>query len=320
MEPQTNHRKFTIASVAVAFIGIVALGVAGVSTFAGAGAVNEHPGCQAGETEYQHLEGSGSNADISWSFDGTTATVTALNDSPLIMQIAIKSGGGPTVDDGLFTYRPGGTASATEQSTSTAPGNPEEEQDVSFIDVCVGVPTGSLSVSKTVDGAGATGSETFDIEVDCTDDAFDALYEDIEDGFSDTITGIPVGVECTVTETATADADATTVNGSDGTSAGVTVDADGETVAFVNTFEAGGGGGGGLVVTDDETTTAEVGGVVVEPETPSVAPEVAPEELAFTGIGDSTALFAALGALLISFGIGLAWAGRRELALVHDDR
>lgn len=70
-----------------------------------------------------------------------------------------------------------------------------------------------------------------------------------------------------------------------------------------------------------ETTTtieAEVEGVVVE--SGEETPRAAPEELAFTGVGNSTALFAALGVVLISFGLGLAWAGRRETALEHHDR
>lgn len=228
------HPRRKIAFVLVTFLGIVVLTVGGVATLAGAGDVNEHPGCQAGETEYQHLEGSSSNADISWVIDGTSATVTALNESPLIMQIAVKSGGGPTVDDGLFSFRPDGSDAETVLSQSFDQN--EQRQDVSFIDVCVGAPPAPTIVEEPTTTTTAAGGVTVEEE--------EAEEEEAEE------------------------------------------------------------------------EEAEVLGVTVEPETPRAAPE----ELAFTGVGDWLAPLAALGVFLVGAGAVIAWTGRRRVPVTIDEQ
>ncbi|HEU0132002.1 MAG TPA: DUF5979 domain-containing protein [Mycobacteriales bacterium] len=86
---------------------------------------------------------------------------------------------------------------------------------------------GALSITKSSDVDG-----TFTFDVDCSDDAYDASNVSITTGGSGSasISGIPTGVTCTVTE----DADphfTVTVVPADGT---VTIDANGETVAFSN--------------------------------------------------------------------------------------
>ena len=91
--------------------------------------------------------------------------------------------------------------------------------------------TGSLTVSKRTDG----GFGTFTFHVDCTDDGFDRTLT-ITDSDSRTISGIPTETTCIVTE----DADilfTSTRSPADGT---VSIDADGETVSFVNTAKPNG--------------------------------------------------------------------------------
>ncbi|MGH3368714.1 MAG: DUF5979 domain-containing protein, partial [Nocardioidaceae bacterium] len=98
--------------------------------------------------------------------------------------------------------------------------------------------TGSLVIDKTV--VGGTGSESFSVDVDCNDGtAHDKSNEPITDTTDITITGIPTGTVCTVTE----DADplfTTTIVDSDATDDGVvTIDENGETVSITNTRKTG---------------------------------------------------------------------------------
>ena len=92
---------------------------------------------------------------------------------------------------------------------------------------------GALQITKSTDEDG-----TFTFDVDCTDDAYDASNVSIttvNGSGSYTISDIPTGVTCTVTEDAHALFDSTVVP-SDGT---VTIDDDGETVAFDNLRKRG---------------------------------------------------------------------------------
>ena len=88
------------------------------------------------------------------------------------------------------------------------------------------IPKGDLVVTKSTIG----GTGTFTFHVDCTDDEFDQTVT-ITDSGTHTITGIPTRTECTVTEEP-ATGFTTTVTPADGR---VTIDLDGETVAFTNT-------------------------------------------------------------------------------------
>jgi uncharacterized repeat protein (TIGR01451 family) len=92
---------------------------------------------------------------------------------------------------------------------------------------------GALLITKSTDEDG-----TFTFDVDCTDDAYDASNVSITTSGgsgSHSITGIPTGVTCTVTEDAHPLFDSTVVP-ADGT---VTIDSDGETVAFDNLRKRG---------------------------------------------------------------------------------
>ena len=61
-------------------------------------------------------------------------------------------------------------------------------------------PTGSLQITKTVTGApGGFASPNYTIHVDCSDNSFDQDVT-LTNGGSQTITGIPAGTTCTVTE------------------------------------------------------------------------------------------------------------------------
>ena len=89
--------------------------------------------------------------------------------------------------------------------------------------------TGGLTIDKTTTG----GSGTFTFDVDCSVDGFDQQVR-ITDTDDVTISGIPVGTTCTVTEVADPRFDSTPAGG-------ITrvVDADGETAAFTNVRKVG---------------------------------------------------------------------------------
>ncbi|HEX8001263.1 MAG TPA: DUF5979 domain-containing protein [Mycobacteriales bacterium] len=90
--------------------------------------------------------------------------------------------------------------------------------------------TGSLVIAKAADVDG-----TFTFDVDCSDDAFDASNVSITTtghAGSHTISGIPTGVTCTVTEDADPAHWTTVVSPSGGT---VTIGTGGNTVSFENT-------------------------------------------------------------------------------------
>jgi uncharacterized repeat protein (TIGR01451 family) len=99
------------------------------------------------------------------------------------------------------------------------------------INIFVNQQLGSLSVSKHAVG----GTGTFSFTVDCDGTAYDTTFDmTVAAGDTDTRlvnNAIQVGTDCTVTETANA-LFSTTRNPTDGT---VTIDSDGETVAFTNT-------------------------------------------------------------------------------------
>lgn len=63
----------------------------------------------------------------------------------------------------------------------------------------VAPPTGSLSISKTV--AGGTDPQSFSLQLDCNDDAFDNSSIILKHGAIHTVNNIPAGTICTVTET-----------------------------------------------------------------------------------------------------------------------
>ena len=104
----------------------------------------------------------------------------------------------------------------------------DDGETVSFTNVR---NTGSLTVSKTTNG----GFGTFTFDVNCTDDAFDQTLT-ITDSDSRTITGIPTETECTVSE----DPDILFTSSRSPLNGTVSIDADGETVAFTNTAKPNG--------------------------------------------------------------------------------
>ncbi|HVM05637.1 MAG TPA: DUF5979 domain-containing protein [Acidimicrobiales bacterium] len=99
--------------------------------------------------------------------------------------------------------------------------------------------TGDLVVTKTTTG----GSGTFSFAVDCDGTAFDQTLT-VTDNGSRTVTGIPTGTSCTVTETADPLFTSTSVP-ADGT---VTIATGSNTVAFANARKTG-----DLVVTKETT-------------------------------------------------------------------
>jgi uncharacterized repeat protein (TIGR01451 family) len=104
----------------------------------------------------------------------------------------------------------------------------DDGETVSFTNVR---NTGDLVVSKQTNG----GFGTFTFHVDCTDDAFDRTLT-ITDSGSRTVTGIPTETSCTVTE----DADPYFTSSRLPSNGTVSIDADGETVAFTNTAKPNG--------------------------------------------------------------------------------
>ena len=103
----------------------------------------------------------------------------------------------------------------------------ENGETVSFSNVR---NTGTLTISKTTTG----GSGTFTFTVDCDDDAFDTTRT-ITDTNSATVTGIPTGTTCTVTETI----DPLFASTRSPLNGQRTIDIDGETVSFENVRRVG---------------------------------------------------------------------------------
>ena len=87
-----------------------------------------------------------------------------------------------------------------------------------------------LTITKATSG----GSGTFEFDVDCDGTAFDQTVT-ITDSGSKTITGIPTGTDCNVTEVA----DPLFTSTSDPADGDVTIDDDGETVSFTNVRKTG---------------------------------------------------------------------------------
>lgn len=98
------------------------------------------------------------------------------------------------------------------------------------INVFVNLQFGSLTVSKTTSG----GSGTFTFTVDCDGDGNDTVIT-LTDTESETVTGIPTGTSCTVTEAVDPLFTSVVVSASNT----VVIDANGETVSFTNTRKVG---------------------------------------------------------------------------------
>ena len=220
-------------------------------------------------------------------------------------------------------------------------------------------PTGALSVDKVVTGTDTPAESTeFQITVDCLDgeDAVDlngpdeagtqAVFFLTDADEAETLTGIPAGATCTVTEVIGADAARTTTITVDGTSSngttvtGVTIaDAATRVVVVRNAYAEVLGSvvtppkpnptptprprptspQGPVVLPDVVTPTpapAVLGEQVVRPQ-PAAAPQpevkgaVAARGLARTGAGSDT--LAAIGMVLVLFGAALTLGSRRRL-------
>ena len=125
---------------------------------------------------------------------GANQTITGI---PFGTQCTVTEAGTPAVGAGYAWQTPIYTPS---QTVTINPGG-------GAISVGVENPiqgSGSLQITKTVTGdtAGYTAGTTFTMTVDCTDDTFDQTVM-IAGGANQTITGIPLGTQCTVTETST---------------------------------------------------------------------------------------------------------------------
>jgi hypothetical protein len=138
-----------------------------------------------------------------------------------------------------FTTFPGGTSGTVFGATSPHPSQEGQvlQHAISHIVFCYAPPpppepeVGSLTVTKTVEGDTAPADATYTFTAG--DETFPLAH-----GGTSTLTGLEAGSQITVTETDTAGADRTTVNGVDGTSTTVTIEADQTTtVAFVNTYD-----------------------------------------------------------------------------------
>ncbi|HEX6206877.1 MAG TPA: DUF5979 domain-containing protein [Actinomycetota bacterium] len=209
--------------------------------------VEGNPSCPAGTTELK-VEPPAAGQYT----DGTLIVNMTTSDTPPNGSIGWTSNigidyvivkGGPNAS--LYSYSP----ESTGDSGLTSPFNPNNGQyyGVSHVSFCYDVEeTGSLDVAKVVDGTGSPEPGTeFTIDVDCDDDAYDATLVFDEDGNltsgSLPITGIPLGTECTVTETGTGDADSVTYSPDGGTPSDpptVEITSDGQevTVTVTNTF------------------------------------------------------------------------------------
>lgn len=72
--------------------------------------------------------------------------------------------------------------------------------DVEVLSGCVpATPKGNLTISKAV--AGGTDPQTFNIQLDCSDNSFDNNAITLTAGATHTVSNIPAGTTCTVTET-----------------------------------------------------------------------------------------------------------------------
>lgn len=148
---------------------------------------------------------------------------------------------------------------------------------------------GALTVSKTV--VGGTAGDKFDFTVDCPGEAKDATFS-LAGGESKMIDDIPLGVECTVTETDPGSlwTMTRTINGASAGSgpAAVVIDPDNESVEFTNTAKP--------------VAPAEVLGITLEQPAPlAVLPR--------TGTPARDIALVAFG--LAGFGLGLRRLGRR---------
>jgi len=151
-------------------------------------------------------------------FDVTGMTVTTAGGSG-----TNSTGGIPIGTSCTITERaePGWTPTAgTTRTVTVGAGQPAAFENAS--------DAGTLTVSKTT--VGGTGTFTFD--VDCDVNAFDQALQitDSGSGGSSTITGIPSGTTCVVTERA----NAVFSSVSDPADGRVTLGATGQTVAFTN--------------------------------------------------------------------------------------
>ena len=167
---------------------------------------------------------------------------TPITDIPLGTQCSVTETGDGGAD--LVTYDPNGGMSTdpptvaimTEGETVTVTVTNTFDQEV-----------GQLDVAKVVSGAGSPApGATFTIDVDCDDTEFDETLTFDDDGLlqsgTSPITGIPLGTQCSVTESGTGGADSVTYDPNGGTAADpptVTIDTEGETVTVTvtNTFD-----------------------------------------------------------------------------------
>lgn len=164
---------------------------------------------------------------------------------------------------------------------------------------------GSLDVLKVVSGSGEPDpGATFTIEVDCDDDAFDTTLVFDADGNltsgTSPITGIPVGTQCTVTETGDGGADGVTYNPGGANPPTVTITQDGQTVTVTVTNNFIQTGPGGVDNPPDN------------PDRPGTVPTVAPGNavpLARTGL--DTGPLVALAIVLIGGGLVVLTIRRR---------
>ncbi len=175
----------------------------------------------------------------------SAGTITSAN-SPIagiptgtqcgVSELAANSGGASSV---VYSVDSGST-SATPPVVTIGTGT---TTSVTVINTFLPPPTGSLSVTKSFQGTADAGA-TFTVGVNCTDDTFDTTLVFNSSGTLTTgtspITGIPVGTQCTVTETGTGGASSVSysANGGAGSSSPptVTIAAGASTVAITNLF------------------------------------------------------------------------------------
>ncbi len=140
-----------------------------------------------------------------------------------VVRVIVKQG----PDSALFDYPPGtltGAAYVALLSGTTA--SPSGTSHMSF---CLGestptpTPTGQISIDKTVSGAAPDGDPVYGFTVSCMLgevavelDPAEAAFTLTEDAPVKVIAGLPVGTECTVTETETQNASSTSIKVDDG--------------------------------------------------------------------------------------------------------